>query len=268
MSTVKEPNYFALADAEPALEGPGDEEWHERSVTSFEEYKALFNDVESESAVGEASPTYLHSEHAPRTMYKHIPDAKLIAILRDPADRAYSHYCHFSRTGQETKSFREALKLEPKRLEEGWFWPRYVEAGRYHKQLRRYLEHYSHKNISVFLFRDFTEKTEEVYEEILDFIGVRPTFRPDLSVQHNTSGKPRSRILDYLLSGRNPVAKALKPLFGERARNLVVRLRNHNLRRPEEMTSNERRFVIEALREDIERLEALLDRDLSAWKSV
>lgn len=268
MSDVKEPNYFALAEAELVLAGPGDKEWYERSMTSLKEYKALFDKVQGESAIGEASPTYLHSRRAPRTMYRHVPDANLIVILRDPADRAYSHYCHFTRTGQETKSFREALQREPERLEEGWFWPRYVEAGRYYQQLTRYLEYFSWENIKVFLFRDFTRKTEEVYEEILDFLGVNATFQPDLSVRHNASGKPRSWIVDYLLSGKNTVAQALKPLFGERVRNLVVRLRNLNRRRPEEMTSDERRFVIEALREDIEQLEDLLDRDLSTWKSV
>jgi hypothetical protein len=201
-------------------------------------------------------------------MYRHVPDANLIVILRDPADRAYSHYCHFTRTGQETESFREALQREPERLEEGWFWPRYVEAGRYYQQLTRYLEHFGWENIKVFLFRDFTHNTEEVYEDILDFIGVNSTFRPDLSVQHNASGKPRSQLVNYLLSGENPVAQVLKPLLGERARNLIVRLRNLNLQRPREMAPDDRRFVIDALRDDIERLEGLLGRDLSTWKSV
>jgi hypothetical protein len=142
-----------------------------------------------------------------------------------------------------------------------------VEAGRYHQQLTRYLERFRPQNVKVILFRDFTRRTGAVYEDILDFIGVDPTFQPDLSVRHNASGKPRSRVLNYLLSGKNPVARMLKPLLSERVRDLVVRLRNLNLQPPEGMAEEERRFVIEALHEDIERLERLLDRDLSAWKS-
>lgn len=268
MSPVKEPNFFALTDANPSLSGPEDENWYERSVTSIEEYLALFSERQGESVAGEASPTYLHSQHAPRTMWRYIPDAKLIAILRDPADRAYSHYCHFTRTGQESLSFWEALQCEDKRLRRGWFWPRYVEAGRYYEQLSTYLKYFDASNLKIFLFRNFVEDTENVYREILDFLEVDTDFRPDLSVRHNKSGTPKSRGLAYLLSGNNPIAQVFKPLVSDRVRNLVVQLQNLNREEPEGMKPRERRYVIQALEDDIERLEEMLGRDLSDWKTV
>lgn len=268
MSGIKEPNFFALEDADLELNRPGDEEWYKRSVTSLDKYHSLFTDAKNESVVGEASPTYLHSDYAPRSTYRHIPDAKLVAILRDPADRAYSHYCHFRRTGQETESFRNALQLEQRRLNDGWFWPRYVKAGRYHEQITSYLDYFDSCNLKIYLFRDFVQNTEDVYEDITNFIGVDSEFKPDLSVRHNASGQPKNRLFHYLLSGSNPLAQALKPLVGERLRNLVVRLRNLNREPPEGMSRRERGYVIDELIEDIERLEVLLDRDLSSWKSI
>jgi hypothetical protein len=79
-------------------------------------YRAWFEEAGAVPAVGEASPTYMHNEGAWLRMARTLPDARLIAILRDPGDCAYSHYWHNVRWGREPLSFREALAAEFRRL--------------------------------------------------------------------------------------------------------------------------------------------------------
>ena len=84
-SPSKEPNYFALADQRVAFTGPGDEIINQASITDVRQYQALFRTAKSASAVGEASTLYLYSPAAAAAIRRHIPDVRIIAILRDLA---------------------------------------------------------------------------------------------------------------------------------------------------------------------------------------
>ena len=143
VSPVKEPNFFALEGEKPDFRAPGSEErinsW---SVTDVEAYRALFEGAGEEEALGEASAMYLYSEKAPGRIRHHLPNTKLVAVLRDPVERAYSSFLHLKRNGREPlDDFVEALEAEERRIRDNWEWIwHYKNMGFYHEQLRRYHE--------------------------------------------------------------------------------------------------------------------------------
>ena len=104
MSPVKEPRFFALEGEKPDPGRPTDERLMNHSITDIEAYRALFQAVSKETAIGEASPLYLYSPKAPERIRHYIPDAKLIAVLRDPVERAYSHFLDIFMTGWKKPS--------------------------------------------------------------------------------------------------------------------------------------------------------------------
>src|SRR5690242_2778353 len=121
MSEPKELSFFPFENGRPDFRGPGDtEDFARQGVTSLDEYRARFASAAGYRARGESSPVYLYyPESAPR-IRRHIPEAKLIAVLRQPASAAYSRYMMLRRNGMERLSFVDALAAEDRRVAEGW----------------------------------------------------------------------------------------------------------------------------------------------------
>jgi Sulfotransferase family len=142
MSPEKEPEFFALEGRKLDFDGPDGKEVINRRIqrnrpTNIEEYRALFEGVSGETAIGEASPWYLYSVQAPSRISYYIPGVKLIAVLRNPVERAYSLFLYLRLRGQEPLSdFSQALQAEEVRKRDNWeWWWYYKDVGFYHAQL-------------------------------------------------------------------------------------------------------------------------------------
>jgi hypothetical protein len=268
MSPVKEPKFFAFEGGKPDFQGPGDRERINRqSVIEIGQYEALFEGVRGEKAIGEASPTYLHSPQAPARIKHHAPEVRLIAVLRNPVERAYSSYMQRVRDGREPLGFLEALQEEERRLRDNWApgWG-YKRLGFYHAHLKRYYELFGRERIKVFLFEDLSKDPVGVSQDIFRFLGVDDAFEPDTSLRHNASGIPRSRALHELVKRPNVVKSFLKPLLPEGARKrLSVNVQNWNLEKAPPLPGEVRREFAQTCREDILALQDLIGRDLSGW---
>ncbi len=123
MSPQKEPHFFSLEGKKVDFRGPGDkrEEQLNNSVTNIEDYRKLFQGVSNEIAIGESSTSYLNNPEAPERIRHYIPNAKLIAILRNPVARAYSSFLHMVQRGYEPLTdFAEALRDEERRIRDNW----------------------------------------------------------------------------------------------------------------------------------------------------
>ncbi len=267
MSPVKEPNYFAFAGQVMAFRGPEDAERINRNtITSLDAYRALFDGVAGEKAVGEASHWYLYHPDAAERIRAMVPHAKLIALLRDPVERAYSAYFHMRRSGRETlPDLRAAVAAEPERIAAGWAWGRYVQRGRYFEQLKRYYDRFPAGQIFVALYEDFRADPVGVTRQVYRFLGVDDDFEPDTRIRYNPSGVPRRRWLEKLLSpgiGRVPSLRRLVPDALYRAK---LSLQARNLERPP-LSEAERRQLRALFADDVEKLEALIGRDLSHWR--
>ena len=270
----QEPSFFAFEGMNLNLAGPhGTEAAVNRyAVTSLTEYAELFRIARSEQVLGDVSPAYLYWPDAARRIRRYIPQARIAVLLRNPADRAYSAYMHAVREGKEPiGDFQEALAAEPQRIAENWglMW-RYRDLGNYVEQLERYYAVFSAERIKVILFDDLVREPLQVCRDLQSFIGVDTEFRPDVSLRHNVSGVPRSRVLQRALrggAGVRRVARAVAPFVGQqRLRRWQTHLSNQNVRKiPAEAL--DRKALTESFREEVAELQRLIGRDLSAWLS-
>ena len=268
MSPVKEPNFFALEGERPSFRAPGaDERINRWSVTDPDEYRNLYKGANGERALGEASPVYLYSERAVGRIKHHVPDARLIVILRNPAERAYSGFLHLLLNGRETvKGFGEALALEEERRRENWDWIwHYKSMGFYHEQLSRYYEAFGPDQIKVYFYEDLEGDPAGVVRDAYGFLEVDDSFVPRPPARYNATGVPRSRRLNDLLRTDNPLKSALRPLVPKKfRRKLLMNMQNRILVKPP-VPERERRQLVEEYGEDVTKLQGLIGRDLSEW---
>jgi Sulfotransferase domain len=139
-------------------------------------------------SVGEASPSYLFHPLAPKRVRGLIPAARLIAVLRNPVDRALSHYQHEVALGREPLSFEEALEQEEVRMcgevermtanpayfSHAWWNYTYAARGRYAEQLERWYEAFPREQLLVLFSEELLEQPAESYARVVDFLGVGP----------------------------------------------------------------------------------------------
>ena len=265
MCPGKEPRFFALEGEKLDFRGPAQGINH-TSVTSLEEYCRLFQEVSQESAIGEASTLYLSSPKAPQKIKHYLPHAKLIAVLRDPVERAFSSYMHLVRDGYETLSFAEGLEAEEDRIKEKWqpLWY-YKQRGFYYEQLKRYFALFEPEQLKIYLYEDLAADSTAVVQDIACFLGVDPSFTPEIT-RENMSGVPKSRWLQNLFTKDNPLKSAFKPLFSEQLRRSITeKVKKKNLGAKPTLSPEIRQRLLALYREDILKLQELIERDLSKW---
>ncbi|WP_207890493.1 sulfotransferase, partial [Rubrobacter taiwanensis] len=209
-------------------------------------------------------------ERAAERIKRHVPEVRLIAVLRDPAERAYSAFMHLVRDNREEPDFARALELEEERirLNYPWIW-HYRRAGYYHEQLSRYYALFDPAQIRVYLYEDLRRDPVGTLQDIYRFLGADPAFAPDVSGRYNVSGVPKNRFINDFLRRDNPLKTAVRPLVPARLRGRLRRsLRRRNLTAAPPMPPGVRRDLVAGYREDILRLEELIGRDLSGWLEV
>ena len=270
MSVRKETNFLAFAGESTEGRGPRYRRMVARAVGSLEAYGAQFAGRTDEIAVGEASPKYLfRHERSIANIKKYVPQAKLIAILRHPVERAYSHYLLTLGGGKEPLfDFGAAVEAEAQRTKEDWEDEvLYVARGFYYEQLRAYYDAFPAEQIRVYLHEDLISDSAALMRDQYAFIGVDPGFAVDVSQQHNsarTAGIPSSRLW-ALVQRRLP---AMRNAFRWRVPRLWFFFRNR-VRKQEGRTPPldpaVRSRLVETYREDVLKLQDLIGRDLSRW---
>lgn len=266
MSPLKEPKFFALEGEPLNFQGPDRDIVNRNSVNNLEAYQNLFRAVSTEIAIGEASPLYLYSPKAPARIKHYLPEAKLIAILRNPVERAFSSFTHLLREGYENLSFEQALVVEENRIQKKWapLW-HYTQKGYYYEQLKRYFDIFDRGQIQVYLYEDLQANSTNVIQNIYNFVGVDNTFIPDLS-RKNVSGTPKSRIVHDLFTKDNLIKSLLKPFFPKQLRRNIADITiRQNLGSKPMLSYETRHKLLQLYREDILQLQDLIQRDLSAW---
>lgn len=275
MSPVKEPCYFApevrldnLSDAhhryirlrstEQMGRPPG---W---LFSTWEEYLQLFGEVRDEVAVGEASVIYLWSEAAAANIAARVPAAKIIIMLRDPAERAFSQYLHQVAVGLTRCSFREhidaCLRNRDKRISACH---PLLEIGLYEEQVKRYLDRFPRENIRIYWYEEDWKQPERLLADIFQFLGVDPAFRSDTSRKKLERQAPIFPFA-YHLAMRLDITHQIGRLLPS---NLQLALRKLLFKRGAslKMEAADRGFLVEYYRNDIQRLGSLLQRDLTGW---
>jgi hypothetical protein len=265
MAVQKEPSYFLASDPLfVSQKMPGGEHPYVRTLA---EYEALFDGTQSYVVRGEASPCYLYSKVAPAKIHEAVPDAKIVIMLRNPAERAYSQFLYNVRQGWEPEgqTFESALALEDERVAANEMWAfHYVRRSRYCEQVRRYAELFGDR-VRVWLYDDYSRDPAGVLSELQVWLGIERGLPADLHERHNPTSLHRSSLVHRLTERPSPVQSLAKRLLAPDTRAAMLRrIRSWNEWRPQPPVDSMMR-VTRCCAADIESLAALIAPDPRIW---
>jgi hypothetical protein len=219
MSRTKEPNHFAFDHAStpprPLIDPASP--IVTKSVPDRRAYEQLFSHAGAGDVLGEASPLYLYVREAPDQIRRALREPKLIAVLRNPIDRAYSHWLHINRQGAEgaVAGFRAACETE---MAHGTGYTPYASGthvlrmGRYDEQLERYVGRFGAESLLVLDYEAMTTEPLSELHRVCDHLGV-PRHPFDVSVRYNRSGVTRGRARTALASSIRAVQPRIKAVL-------------------------------------------------------
>lgn len=250
MSPLKEPRYF------------------DHDNKDWAGYLTSYDGVQHELAIGEASPQYLFSREAPARIKRRVPEAKLIIILRQPVDRAYSHFIGYKSRGLELetsfeKAFQQGEEKWRIKAKIGW---QYKLLGYYTSQIENYLNYFDKSRIKVCLFDDLLSDPYQVIKDLYTFLEVETDFLPNVGVKYNVKkNTPRSLMVQILLQtgllqhfGKIPLPSIWK-------NDMESWISKQNVYLSSPLTAEVRQRLGEYYRTDIMKLQLLINRDLTHW---
>ncbi|HVR29781.1 MAG TPA: sulfotransferase [Thermoanaerobaculia bacterium] len=267
MSPVKSPNFFVAGDPQPPWEGAAQRAMARQWITDRGDYEALFRGAGGKRAIGEVSPVYLQSLGAPARIHSACPDAKLVAILREPVDRAWAHYLGRRRDGLERRTdFRAVVEDELARpLPDAVAFGSYVGCSRYHHFLAGYFQSFARERIRIYLFEDLVSDVSALLRDLFEFLEVDPGTAVDTERRHNQTGIVRQPLLRFLWTRTVRARIALRPFLPAAIRDTGRLAMGRELRRPA-LDPELRATIARVLAPDVERLQHLLGRDLTGWR--
>ena len=261
MPKLKEPQFFVAEEAKGRIQ-----KW----VEVYPQYESLFRGSEGKKAIGEASVMYLlFYQEAIKNIKKYLgDDVKILMILRNPVERAYSAYNFVHLNNPEEKySFEEALDLEDERFKNGSsLFMQYKRMGLYADAVKAYQENF--RNVHIMWYDEFRKGDPSVVlKGAFEFLGLNPNVPIDYTKQWNKGGKKwKNPFLRWLFMTDNIFKKAYKVFYPQRKG-----VRNHEyftqkfMEKTEPMNPETRKKLIEYFRSDIGKLQLITGRDLSSW---
>ena len=276
VSPIKEPNFFSVdIEVEKFRKGylksfdgedsVGVKPLAKRQIAFLRDeelYAQLFKPNNKSIHAGECSTSYLYSEVAAQRIKAFNPDSKIIVILRNPADRAFSHYQMAVQMGLERGGFLSAFKRDTNKADIGWgISELYFELGQYSEQVKRFVKQFPENQIKVVLFEDWIGQPKETQESICKFLNVS-IFAALKNEVLNKSVTPKNPSLHRIIMQsrfKDFVKKVLPTNFFNKMKSRQYKDKN------EVLALEERKYLIDLYREDILELQSLLKRDLSNW---
>ncbi|NEO98875.1 MAG: sulfotransferase [Symploca sp. SIO2E9] len=251
---TKETNFFIDEQRKAKMKRWG-------SISNLEDYSALFNHASPSQVIGEISTNYYAFPESAKLIHELLPEVKIIAILRDPAHRAFSEYQMFVRAGHEKRDFAEAISDSQKKS--------YVKRGLYYSELLPFFDTFDRDKIKICLYEDFSQEPEKFVRDFFQFIEVDYNFIPDMTQRGRTGGLPKNKALNEFLKKPNPiraaaasVLKTFMPL--ESRQKLKSNIIQANSKKAK-LSLETRSKLIEFYCDDILKLQDLVERDFSAW---
>ncbi|MFC1869144.1 sulfotransferase domain-containing protein [Thermodesulfobacteriota bacterium] len=243
-------------------------------VRKPQHYYSVFSKAQGQTAVGEASTSYLYDKDAPNIINEKLRPIKILIILRDPVSMSYSLYNHeVRREGETIASFEAALAAESNRRKSlefkkkcyGWHANYYYfQRGLYYNQVKRYIDAFGGEKVKIFLFDELTKDPFEVAREAFRFLGVDDTFLPSIEV-HNPAGSILK--IPKFWTDRGLFVKTSQFVL---SKNLIKKIphlfRNFGRELPAPINPATAQNLRKLYQDDICRLENLIGKDLAAWK--
>ena len=254
MSPFKEPNYF-----NPNVKK---EFFIFKPIRDKKKYLKLFERVTSEIAIGEASPTYLMDPSTPSLISKVIPNAKIIAILRDPVDRIFSEFLFLLGTASVKSSFSDTIRQGVKG--KNYSSKRLLDSGLYYEQVKRYFETFGEKQVKIIIFEEFFQDAKKNLTDVLDFLGIKQEVLDFEDEIHNPFIVPKGKFPKYIM-GNKMLRKFGKNIL---PKSTIRSLRDTLTEKAEKpnILDQDRKFLCDFYRKDVEKLKQLLNHPLP-WKN-
>ena len=238
------------------------------AIQSLRKYETLFRDAKDAKAIGEASIRYICIPQACTGIKELTPRAKIIFLLRQPVDRAFSAYQLFqSNWGDPADSFKDAWRDNDRRTAENWFSGRYRERSLYHAQLKVWFDSFPREQIRVYLNEDLRDNPQSLMRDLFTFIGVDPAFRPETNVVHNRSGTIANPALRWAWRRSTGLRARIVPHLPVSMRGRFFRFvaRSDTTAPRERLDPATRARFTNEIKDDILRTQDLIGRDLSRW---
>lgn len=263
----KEPKFLTYSAGIKNFKGPGDKNVESEIIKIFPDYQKLYSES-NHILRGDASVDLLYywKEAIPQ-IKRYLSDPKIIIVLRNPIDRAYSNFLHMKRDLRENLSFENAIEAESERIKNNYeFIWHYIQVGKYTKQVEAYQKNFS--EVKIVLFDDLKHNTEQTIKEIIKFLGADEYQNIDVNKISNISGVPKNYILQKFLYN-NGLRKIYRKFFkdalwGEKIIQIREEIINKNIVKIT-MDPSMHQKLQEIFYEDIKQLEHLIDVDLTDW---
>ena len=274
LSPVKEPKFY-LTDGRPPPRGrhrgPGDAHSAQEWIWRRREYHALYDEAPAGVVRGESTPFYLHDRGAHRRLVADVPDVKVIVVVRDPVDRAYSNWAHLRADGLEPEAdFAAALRAEQQRIDDGWapFW-HYRDLGRYGGQLQDLYRQVPRERVLLLRYRELVDTPRETLDRVSDFLGVATGLAHAVApenVKPFVADTARYRLLARAARTGAAMGAYVPPqMWRQASRPLTAALHAGRIPRPP-LPVEVRREALAPLLADIALLEELTGESFLDWK--
>ena len=247
---LKEPHFFSCPEVKNTY-------YKTKIVDSKQEYLDLYQERESYKAVGDLSSSYLFNKETPKRIHQFNPYAKIIIVLRNPVERALSHYLMDVNLGYINASLSKVINNKDTFKQH---YQEYIELGFYEQQIRAYTKQFPDSQIKVVLSDTLYANTAETLKDIYSFINVSTTFITDFETVHNSYTVPRFKALKSLVQS-DGLKKMIPSGLKSGLKSLIYKT---NAEKPK--LEVEKNLLREIYKKSIVETETLINQDLSSWK--
>jgi hypothetical protein len=278
MSPIKEPNFFynevAISELRHGLqdklkkenaeqwinEGMNGELWN-AFLREEKMYKKLFEKADTNQISGEASVSYLYSLEAAKKIYTYNPNSKIIILLRNPSERAWSHFLMEKRMGLVPKNFTEAFKINNN--EDSKIWgkdPIFLSGGLYYLQVKRFLDIFPKEQVFICFYEDYKANPQKLITELLNFLGIDNKQEIKIKI----ANEARKSVFDSFLpsGGLKHTLRSIAQKTGVHSTLKKIFSKKNNEKIPADVRTLLNNYYLA----DINKLEDLLHVNLNNWK--
>ena len=267
MPEQKELHFFTFKILSKLKNGPKDELVKETQINSSEKYLSYFQNVKKEIAIGDASPSYINYPSEFLKIKKYLNDPKVIIILRDPINRAYSNYLHLKRERRETMSFEDAIGAEDERIKNKYsdFWY-YKFNSTYYQKIVKAKTTFS--NVLILTIEELDKDPIITMKKVYKFLGVNNNFSfKTISEKFNVGGNYKKNFATKIIFQPSKFKNRLKRFVHPTSFLKIILMRITSIFRskPEKINQNLIDELKNYFKDDVENLKKL-DVNISNWK--
>ncbi|UJG41567.1 MAG: sulfotransferase [Candidatus Heimdallarchaeum aukensis] len=239
-------------------------------------YFSTFFKCDESSYLGEVAPEYLYYKQVPKRIYNAFGNGvKFILIVRDPVERAYSHYLMNVRRGYEKLTFEEAIQREIKELNANHpYYQRYnyLEKGMYYLNIQKYLDFFHKKNFIIFNFEyDLCLNIKKMIDKLFSFLDI-PKYDLNLNILKNEAYESKNKFIRDFIYKDNFAKKIIRCIipdetFRYKLSKLLMNFNKKPLDKKKINVELKEKLINEYFLDDIIKFEKLFEIDLHNWYS-